>query len=96
MARHERRRVSLGTIVMLLLTALVVIGCILFFALLVGDDLHARTETLIRSLSEQGLFDVSSAAERKASEPTPMYLWLDDTPVPTAPPATPTPAEGYR
>lgn len=92
MARHERRRVSLGTIVMLLLTALVVIGCILFFALLVGDDLHARTETLIRSLSEQGLFDVSPAAERKSSEPTPMYLWLDDTPVPTAPPATPTPA----
>lgn len=92
MARHERRRVSLGTIVMLLLTALVVIGCILFFALLVGDDLYARTETLIRSLSEQGLFDVSPAAERKSSEPTPMYLWLDDTPVPTAPPATPTPA----
>ncbi len=91
MARHERRRVSLGTIVMLLLTALVVIGCILFFALLVGDDLYARTETLIRSLSEQGLFDVSPAAERKSSEPTPMYLWLDDTPVPTAPPATPTP-----
>ena len=37
MARRRRRRVSLGTLFMLLLTALVVIGCILFFVLLVGD-----------------------------------------------------------
>lgn len=92
MARRERRRVSLGTAVMLLLTALVVIGCILFFALLIGDDLYARTETLIRSLAEQGLFEAPPAAEKEPGEPTPMYLWLDDTPAPTAPPATPTPA----
>ncbi|MBQ8617378.1 MAG: CapA family protein [Clostridia bacterium] len=85
-----RRRVSLGTILMLLLTALVVIGCILFFALLVGDDLYARTGELIRSLSEQGLFDTQSVPPTSPPEAA-AYLWLEDTPVPTAPPATPTP-----
>lgn len=89
MAKRRRRRVSLGTMVMLLLTALVVIGCILFFALLVGDDLYERTGELIRSLSEQGLFDAQGFQLPMPVE-TP-YLWLEDTPVPTAPPATPTP-----
>ena len=91
MARRRRRRVSLGTIVMLLLTALVVIGCVLFFALLVGDDLDERTGALIRSLSEQGLFDAVPVAEITPRETPAAYLWLEDTPVPTAPPATPTP-----
>lgn len=90
MAKRSRRRVSLGTILMLLLTVLVVIGCILFLALLVGDDLYERTGELIRSLSEQGLFDAQPAYEFVQPEAT-AYFWLEDTPVPTAPPATPTP-----
>ena len=92
MARRRRRRVSLGTIVMLLLTALVVIGCVLFFALLVGDDLYARTEALIYSLSQQGFFEAAPIAHRESVETTMLYLGVEDTPVPTAPPATPTPA----
>lgn len=91
MAGRKRRRVSAGTVFMLLLTALVIIGCILFFSLLIGDDLYERTGEFIRSLSEQGLFD--SSIDFEIPEPTavPDYIWTDDTPVPTAPPATPTP-----
>ena len=91
MARRRRRRVSLGTVFMLLLTVLVVIGCVLFFALLVGDDLYERTGELIRSLAEQGLFEAQPAQESEPEEAAVAYFWLEDTPVPTAPPATPTP-----
>lgn len=90
MAKRRRRGVSLGTIFMLLLTAAVVIGCVLFFTLLIGDDLHARTEALIHSLADQSLFEAAPAVYREL-EATPAYLDLEDTPVPTAPPATPTP-----
>lgn len=82
---------SAGTIFMLLLTALVVVGCVLFFALLVGDDLYERTSDLIHSLSEEGLFDAVPAAQTEPPAVPAAYLWLEDTPVPTAPPATPTP-----
>ncbi len=90
MARRRRRGVSLGTILMLLLTAAVVIGCVLFFTFLIGDDLYARTEALIHSLSDQSLFAAAPVEYREADE-VPVYLALEDTPVPTAPPATPTP-----
>lgn len=92
MARRRRRGVSLGTILMLVLTALVVIGCVLFFALLVGDDLYARTEALIHSLSEQGLFETAPITFGETDEAAVFYSVFEDTPVPTAPPATPTPA----
>lgn len=91
MAGRRRRGVSLGTIFMLLLTVLVIIGCVLFFSLLVGDDLQARTEDFIRTLSEQGLFDASIDFEIPEPTAVPSYLWLDDTPVPTAPVSTATP-----
>ncbi|MBR4039118.1 MAG: CapA family protein [Clostridia bacterium] len=91
MAGRRRRGISAGTIFMLLLTALVIAGCILFFVLLVGDDLQERTGDFIRSLSEQGLFDVSLDYELPEPTAVPAYLWLDDTPVPTSPPVTPTP-----
>ncbi|MBQ2991908.1 MAG: hypothetical protein IJD60_11590, partial [Clostridia bacterium] len=74
MARRRRRGVSLGTVVMLLLTVLVVIGCVLFFALLVGDDLYARTEALIYSLSQQGFFEAAPIAHRESVETTMLYL----------------------
>ena len=87
----RRGRLSPGTVLMLLLTALVVIGSILFFALLVGDDLYERTGEFVRTLAEDGLFD-AEMLYLDIPEPTPVAnLWLEDTPVPTAPPATPTP-----
>ena len=91
MARRRRRGVSLGTVVMLLLTVLVVIGCVLFFALLVGDDLYARTEALIYSLSQQGLFETAPLTFGESDEAVVFYSVFEDTPVPSAPPATPTP-----
>ena len=87
----RRGRLSPGTVLMLLLTALAVIGSILFFALLVGDDLYERTGEFVRTLAEDGLFD-AEMLYLDIPEPTPVAnLWLEDTPVPTAPPATPTP-----
>lgn len=91
MAKRRRRGVSWGTAFMLLLTALVVIGCVLFFALLVGDDLYARTEAFIHSLSEESLFEAVPLTLRDQSMPADLYFHVEDTPVPTAPPATPTP-----
>jgi len=85
------RRMSPGTIFILLLTVLVVIGCVLFFSLLVGDDLYARTGALIHTLTEQGLFDAPPVPASEPEQAAPAYLWLEDTPVPTVPPATPTP-----
>ena len=86
-----RGKMSPGTFFMLLLTALVMIGCILFFALLVGDDLYERTGEFVRSLADQSLFDVEPML-LSIPEPTPVaQLWLEDTPVPTAPSATSTP-----
>lgn len=87
----RRGRISAGTVFMLLLTALAVIGSILFFVLLVGDDLYERTGEFVRTLAEDGLFD-AEMVYLNIPEPTPVAnLWLEDTPAPTAPPATSTP-----
>lgn len=94
MAGRRRRRVSLGTIVMLGLTALVLLGCVLFLSLLVGDGLYERTEEFIRTLSERGLFDESVGFEFAALSTARdlQYVPPEDTPFPaTAPPVTPTP-----
>lgn len=91
MARRKRRRISTGTLVMLLLTLLVVIGCAAFFALLVGDDLYARTGEFIRTLSEQGLFEPEQETKEQQIQPVSMITWIEDTPSPSLPPATPTP-----
>jgi len=94
MAGKKRHKVSLGTIVMLTLTALVLLCCILFLSLLVGDGLYARTEEFIRTLSEEGLFDNASGFELAALSTAQDLRWIppEDTPAPaTAPPPTPTP-----
>ena len=57
MGKKRRRSVSLGSVIMLAVTALVVAGCLLFLLTIVGDDVYERTGALIRSLSEQGLFE---------------------------------------
>ncbi|MBR5302510.1 MAG: CapA family protein [Clostridia bacterium] len=82
---------SFGTVFMLLLTALVVIGCILFFTLLAGDDLYERTGEFLRSLTEQSLFEAAPVQANVPAQTPNIWMWLEDTPVPTAPPATPTP-----
>jgi len=91
MAGRKGPRLSLGTIFMLLLTAAVVAGCVLFFALLVGDDLYERTGAFIRSLSEQGLFDAQMISLPQEANVTSIFDWPEDTLPPTAPPVTPTP-----
>ena len=91
MAKGEGPKMSPGTIFMLLLTALVVIGCVLFFSMLIGDDLYARTSTLIRSLSEPEMASEHQIVPADAPTAFPAYFWLEDTPAPTQPAATMTP-----
>jgi len=94
MAGRKRRRISLGTTVMLILTALVLLCCVLFLWILVGDNLYERTETFIRTLAQEGLFDESAGFELAALSTARDLQWIEpeDTPVPaTAPPPTPTP-----
>lgn len=94
MAKKKRRRISLGTTVMLTLTAVVLLCCVLFLSLLVGDGLYERTSEFIRTLSEEGFFDASSGFEIAALRTARDLQWIEPeaTPFPaTAPPATPTP-----
>ena len=94
MAGRKRRRISLGTTVMLVLTALVLLGCVLFLWLLVGDNLYERTEAFIRTLAQEGLLDDSAGFELAALSTArdPQWIEPEETPAPaTAPPPTPTP-----
>ena len=69
MSRKRRRRgVSLGSVLMILVTALVVAAFVVFLLAIVGEDVYERTGALIHMLSEQGLFD------RAQDEPTPAPL----------------------
>lgn len=93
--RKRRRGVSLGTMFMLLLTAAVLVACIVFMAMLVGDGLYEKTGALIRSLSERGLFEEApaDAAAPEATAAAVMAMVLpEETAAPTSPPATPRPA----
>ncbi len=70
MGRMKRRRgVSLGTVLMLALTALVVAACIGFLALIGGEDLYQRTGDFIHSLSESGFFEEAERGAQALSEP---------------------------
>lgn len=96
MKRKRRRRgVSLGTAFMLLLTAAVMVACVAFLALLVGDGLYEKTGAFIRSLSERGLFEADSApldSPAPAAAARAAAAMIGDTAAPTAPPDTPRPA----
>lgn len=91
MANRRRRRISLGSIVMLVLTALVVLCCVFFVSRIAGDELYERTGDFIRSLAEEGLFETQSTHQDAAPVVTAEISWIEDTPAPTAAP-TPTPA----
>lgn len=80
---------SLGSWAMLLLTALVVLGCVGFLSMIAGDRLYVRTGDFLRMLAQDGLFD----ARPQTPAPTataPVFL-MEDTPAPTVQP-TQTPA----
>lgn len=91
--RKRRRRVSLGTIFMLALTALVLAGCVFLLSMMIGDGLEEKTDALIRTLTEQGLFEhVSAPKESDASTAAMFFFAEEETPPPSAVPApTPTP-----
>ena len=93
MKKKRRRRVSLGTIFMILLTAVVITGCALFLTVLVGDDIYKKTGELIRSLSEQGMFErLPESFGPIQSRTADAVLWKEaETTVPVLPASTPTP-----
>lgn len=76
---------------MLLLTALVLAGCVGFLALIAGEDLYQRTGDFIRSLSERGFFE---QAERNAQEQSapPLPQATPETEAGESAPLTPSPA----
>ena len=95
--KKKRRGVSLGTIFMLALTAVVVALCVLFLSIIAGEGLYEKTEELIRTLSQEGMFtpegtpDPQDEAEGAAWAAAFSFIEEEQTPVPTAPPPTPTP-----
>ena len=91
MKKRRRRRVSLGTVFMLLLTVLVLAACALFLSVIAGADVYERTGEFIRTLSEEGMF-VSGEETEPTPTPWRMISFVDeDTPAPAAK-ITPTPA----
>lgn len=82
---------SLGSMLMLLLTVLVVLGCVGFLSMLVDDDLYARTGDFLRMLAQEGLLESAPAAQTPAPTAQARALPLEEEPSPTAQP-TPTPA----
>lgn len=82
---------SLGSMLMLLLTVLVVLGCVGFLSMLVDDDLYARTGDFLRMLAQEGLLESAPAAQTPAPTAQARALPLEEEPSSTAQP-TPTPA----
>ncbi len=85
------RRMSAGSIFMLILTALVVIAGAFFLSMIAGDDLYARTGDFIRTLAQEGVF-----IEAESGTPAPpvqraAISFIEETPTPSPQP-THTPA----
>lgn len=93
--KKRRRRVSLGTLFMLALTALVLAGCVLLLSIMVGDGLYEKTGAFIRTLTEQGLFEQMPEPIRSdAPYSAAFHFAAEETPEPSAvpaPTATPVP-----
>ena len=93
MAGKKRRlRVSLGTIFMLALTALVLAGCVALLSMMVGDELYEKTGALIRTLTEQGLNEPVPQESDAPAAAAVFALPAEETPVISpAPTLTPVP-----
>jgi len=89
MKKKRCRRVSLGTVFMLLLTGLVLAACIFFLSVIAGQDVYERTGEYIRMLSEEGIFQQMGPLQVMPS-PTKKITFIEDTPPPALAP-TPTP-----
>ena len=90
--RKKRRGISLGTWLMLLLTAVVMMACVTFVWMIAGDGLYEKTGAFIRSLSERGLFEETPII-RDAAVPTTASasFLMEETPAPAMPSVTPVP-----
>lgn len=94
MAKKPRRRISLGSLLMLAATALVLAGCLRFLSIIAGDSLYARTGDVLRILAEEGLFDAEAGpTETPARAVRTAAVQAEPTPVSTPQPTvTPVPA----
>jgi len=89
--KKRKKRISLGSVFMILLTAAVAAGCMLFLSVLVGDDIYERTGELMRTLAEQGLLAPNVQMQAPVqSQSEQVLLWdEEETPKPMQPVATP-------
>lgn len=78
MARKKRRRrVSFGTIFMLLLTILVVAGCAVFVMAIAGEDLYEKTGDLISSIAKQGFLNQAENTPEPQGTEVPAAALMD-------------------
>lgn len=91
---NRRSRLSLGTVFMLLFTALVVLSCAGFVLAITGGDMAERANELIAAFSQPQ----STPAAQKARQAAPVtYVFEEESAAPTAAPAaTPTPVPEKR
>lgn len=85
---RRRRGVSLGTVIMLLLTVAVVAGCCVFLAFIGGEDAYERTSSLLEQLAQREAAAADSTLAPSAREEAPATAApVAQTPVPTAAPS---------
>lgn len=85
---RRRRGVSLGTVIMLLLTVAVVAGCCVFLAFIGGEDAYERTSSLLEQLAQRETAAADSTLAPSAREAAPATAApVAQTPVPTAAPS---------
>lgn len=85
---RRRRGVSLGTVIMLLLTVAVVAGCCVFLAFIGGEDAYERTSSLLEQLAQREAAAADSTLAPSAREAAPATAApVAQTPVPTAAPS---------
>ena len=78
--KRRRRGISPGSVLMIWMTVLVVAACAAFLLAIAGEDVVERTASLVRSLSEQGVFE-------RAGEATPEPSAAPEAQMPSVPEA---------
>lgn len=85
---RRRRGVSLGTVIMLLLTVAVVAGCCVFLAFIGGEDAYERTSSLLEQMAQREAAAADSTLAPSAREAAPATAApVAQTPVPTTAPS---------